>query len=229
MREPKVDWIREPVPINGNFLPKPASLNWICQATDTAIRNHDHSEIPEVRELTWLNVSQKRYYLMNGMIHITVRNRRPVFVVCIAVIVLLILICVLFTVLLDTLPTGLYFITGTFLIIPIALGAAWSIYFEATVDGSEITVRGYPGGAFSFDLSDIKQVNCWKNAISPPDFDKPMNTASGRLVEMRITTFSRKYLILKKPMIGFEEMSEYILENVDSSIVRYKRPRGLPK
>ncbi len=167
--------------------------------------------------------------MMNGMIHITIRNRRTVFVVCMAVIVLLILTCVLFTVLLDTLPTGLYFITGTFLIIPIALSAAWSIYFEATVDGSEITVRGYPGGTFSFDLSDIKRVNCWESAISQPDFDNPMNTASGRLVEMRIATFSRKYLILKEPMVGFEEMSEYILENVDSSIVRYRRPRGLAK
>ena len=86
-----------------------------------------------------------RINLMNGMFHITMRNRRTVFVVCMAVIVLLILICVLFTVLLDTLPTGLYFIAGTFFIIPIALGAAWSIYFEATVDGSEITVRGISG------------------------------------------------------------------------------------
>jgi len=166
---------------------------------------------------------------MNGMIHFTVRNRRTVFVACMALIALLILICVLFTVLLDTPPTGLYFIMGTFFIIPILFAASWSILFKVTVDGSEITVRGYPGGKRSFDLSEIKRVNCWKNAIALPDFDNPLNEASGRVVEMRIVTFSRKFLVIKAPMVGFEEMSEYILKNVDSSIVRYKRPRGLPK
>jgi|GEM_PF-336151 len=166
---------------------------------------------------------------MNGMFHVTVRNRWTVFGVCMAVIALLILIGVLFAVFLDTPLTWLYFITVSLFIIPIFLFALISILFKATVDGSEITVSGYPGGKYSFDLSEIKRVNCQKNAISPPDFDKPMNQRSGRLIDMRIVTFSRKCLNIKAPMIGFEEMSEYILENVDSSIVRYKRPRGLPK
>ena len=166
---------------------------------------------------------------MNGMFHVTVRNRWTVFAACMAVIALLILIGVLFAVFLDTPLTWLYFITVSLFIIPIFLFALISILFKATVDGSEITVSGYPGGKYSFDLSEIKRVNCQKNAISPPDFDKPMNQRSRRLIDMRIVTFSRKCLNIKAPMIGFEEMSEYILENVDSSIVRYRRPRGLPK
>lgn len=162
---------------------------------------------------------------MNGMIHFTARNRRTDFVVCMTVISLL--ICVLFTVLLDTPPTGLYFITGTFFIIPISLGVLLSVLFKVTVDGSEITVRGRPGGKYSFDLSDIRQVNCWRNAITLRDFDNPMNEASGRLIEMRIVTNSCRCLTINAQMIGFEKMSRYILENVDSSKVRYRRPCGL--
>jgi len=153
--------------------------------------------------------------------HFTVRNQRLVLNLCLLLIGVMVLMMVLFTIF--TIPPHIvmYIVISLFFILPASVAAMWSGLYKVTVDGSSITVRRAMGFKYSLDVSEIKRVNWRKNKVRMPAWEEPSGEAQVGLEVIRIYTSSGKWFSAETLMYGFEEMSQYILENVDSSKIHY--------
>ncbi len=134
---------------------------------------------------------------------------------------IMVLMNVLFTIF--TKPPHLVMCITTFIlfIFPISIAAMWAGLYKVAVDGHSITVRRATGFKYSLDVSEIKRVNWRKNKVRRPAYSEPSSEAQVGLQVLRIYTSSGKRFSAETLMEGFDEMSEYILENVDSSKIHY--------
>lgn len=137
------------------------------------------------------------------------------------VIGLMILMLVLFTIFTEPPHLAMYICTFLFIILPLSIAAMWSGLYKVTVNGSRITVRRATGIQYRFDVSEVKKVNWRKNIIRLPAYEEPSGVAGVRSEVIRIYTSSGKRISIETLMVGFEEMSEYVLENVDSGKIHY--------
>ena len=153
--------------------------------------------------------------------HFTVRNQRLVLNLCLVVIGVMVLMMVLFTIFTKPPHIVMYIVISLFFILPASAAAMWSGLYKVTVDGSSITVRRAMGFKYSFDVSEIKRVNWRKNRVRMPAWEEPSGEAQVGLEVIRIYTLSGKRFSAETLMFGFEDMSQYILENVDSSKIHY--------
>ena len=153
--------------------------------------------------------------------HFTVRNQRLVFNLCLLVIGVMVLMMVLFTIFTEPPHFLMYIVISLFFILPASVAAMWSGLYKVTVDGSSITVRRAMGFQYNLDVSEIKRVNWRKNMVRKSAWEGPSGEPQVGLEVIRIYTSSGKRFSAETLMYGFEEMSQYILENVDSSKIHY--------
>lgn len=153
--------------------------------------------------------------------HFTVRNQRLVLKLCWLVIGVMALMMVLFTIFTKPPHIVMYIVISLFFILPASVAGMWSGFYKVTVDGSSITVRRAMGFKYSLDVSEIKRVNWRKNKVRMPAWEEPSGEAQVGVEVLRIYTSSGKRFSVETLMCGFEEMSQYILENVDSSKIYY--------
>lgn len=151
----------------------------------------------------------------------TVKNSRILFNLSMVVIGLMVLMNVLFTIFSKPPHLVMYIVTLILFVLPCTIAAMWSGLYKVTMDGSQITVRRATGFQYSLAVSDIKRVNWRKNKVRMPAVDEPSGEAQVGLQVLRIYTSSGKRFSAEAMMEGFDEMSEYILENVDSSKIHY--------
>ena len=153
--------------------------------------------------------------------HFTVRNPRLGLNLCLLVIGVMVLMMVLFTIFTKPPHIVMYIVISLFFLLPASFAAMWSGLYKVTVDGSSITVRRAMGFKYSLDVSEIKRVNWRKNKVRMPAWEEPSGEAQVGLEVIRIYTSSGKRFSAETLMCGFEEMSQYILENIDSSRIHY--------
>lgn len=153
--------------------------------------------------------------------HFTVRNQKLVLNLCLLVIGIMVLMMVLFTIFTKPPHFLMYIVISLFFILPASVAAMWSGLYKVTVDGSSITVRRAMGFQYNLDVSEIKRVNWRKNMVRKSAWEGPSGEPQVGLEVIRIYTSSGKRFSAETLMYGFEEMSQYILENVDSSKIHY--------
>jgi len=158
---------------------------------------------------------------MNARPKITVSNPRWGLHMCLFVIMLMIIFNVLFTVFSKPPHLAMYITTFLSFVLPCSVAAMWFGLYKVTVDGSKITVRRATGLKYCFDISEVKRVTWRKNAIRMTAFDEPSGTTIVGLQVIRVYTMSGKRISIETMMNGFDQMSEYIEENVDQSKIHF--------
>lgn len=120
-----------------------------------------------------------------------------------------IVLAIMYSIFTNTLIIPMYILIFIFIIIPSIFVFLWLKLFYVNVNERIITVRNVIGVKFSFDISEIIAIR-WKitdtNAIH---------------TERILVRTANKHFAVDTAMIGFEEMSEYLLNNIDHNKIAF--------
>ena len=136
----------------------------------------------------------------------TVTNPRIIFELGMILVAFFVVFVILNTIFAEPPHLAMYVCAILFVFLPCSIVMLWSKLFKVTVKGNRITVRKGTGKKYSFDVSEIVKVD-WKI----------VETKMGKNEKITIRTAS-KHFSVETLMNGFNNMSAYIVANVDSGV-----------